>query len=374
MMYKLKKLLLFFMLSSCFLGLSSRSSMAREKFVNEHVIVILKTSNLERGIVLDSTAVGIYFDPDKISLFYNPEPRWIAFEDIERITSLDGALLYGQPLIKKQLPSYAPTLAFLGGIPLGMVMGGLVGTLAPKDFSSQIFENAVNGALIGMSVMPFLLYEITRARMEPPADKNRLAFHTGPNVTSANYDATRAGTGYMIGFNRYYYADEHTDIVAGLSYNMRTFELHDQIVYLPFMGGDVSMSRQNITFAVGYVDVHVMPQFNFKDEHVRLSAGIGLSLSARVFEKTRRKTLERTYYHSGIDEPWQRPSYDFLHIDMEPEMSTPYFGWIAAVEVDVRRIAIRMTFKKAFGDSRQMSPLDDFTQLRTLSLSLGYLF
>jgi len=361
----------------CSLFAKSLQGEGIDQLVDRQIFVEFKDGASRKGVALDVNADQFLFDPNRESPLFDPEPRWISLVDVVRISFPDGTLVYGMPenflkdQERKTYPNYVPAVAVVSGVAIGAVLGGLIGLVAPKDYSSQMYENAMNGALIGMTLMPFVNYEIITKKMGKAGEKNKWTMCLSVNNTTSNHSETIPETGYAIGINRSYFVKDHFDLVAGISYNLRSFDLRDQKVYFPWSGFNPEIRRQNITFTVGYVDVQLVPQVNYRKADLFLGAGIGVAASARVYEKTRRTTLS---IEDLDDWTWPPPEYDFYHVSDEPESSMPYFALVATTEIEWKKIIIRFSFKKAFKESRQMSPLADETQLKSIEFSLGYLF
>jgi len=74
---------------------ASTESLSGECFIQDKIIVTLKDGETLKGIFLDSTKESIYFDQNRVGLFYNPKPNWVLFDDIERITLVDSTVLFG---------------------------------------------------------------------------------------------------------------------------------------------------------------------------------------------------------------------------------------------------------------------------------------
>lgn len=371
-----KSKVLQFLIAFCVFSVSTLQSQGIDQILNKQILVEFKNSRLQEGVALKIKTDSFLFDPIRESPIYDPEPRWLSLADVKRIFFPDGTMVYGTPekslkAEKKAYPTYAPVVAVICGMVFGPILGATIGASAPKDYSEQVFENMLNGALIGMTLMPFVSYEIVTTKMGVTNAKNSWIIYSGANAASSNHSGTIPGIGYAIGLNRSYYLQDHLNLVAGVSYNMRTFDLHDQRVYFPWSGLNPEIRRQNMTFAVGYVDVQLAPQVNYRKADLFFGGGIGVAASARVYEKTRRTTLSIEHLD---DWTWPPPEYDFYHVSDEPESSMPYFALVATTELEWKKIIVRFSFKKAFKESRQMSPLKDETQLKTIELSFGYLF
>lgn len=254
------------------------------------------------------------------------------------------------------------TVSLVSGALVGTVLGGIAGALLPHRWSDDAWRNGFRGAFVGICLGPFFTYEMTAGRR--PHAQRHWGFHVGGNLTDVNYDNHGGLNGLVAGLSRSYrpYRRLNIDVIG--QYSAKRFSLHDRTVAYATPGTS-ELQRHNISFQVGYLDLHLVPKANFYKKAFRLGIGAGPVMSVQVAERTKFQVLERKKANL------EREEFEFIYETDEPGSPSPYPGYGINLELQAKKIMARIAYKNAFNPTHQIYRLVDATRIRTLEFTLA---
>lgn len=255
--------------------------------------------------------------------------------------------------------------AFFGGV-LGLLVGAGIGNSRAYEGD---FTDMARGWLIGASIFPFMMYE-ERARKKG-AQTITKTWHivSGLNTTFSNYGAARYRPGYSLGIVRSYHWSDKVRLQGEVLLSRREFFLPLQRIHFQTPGTN-QLWHSDIDFSVVYLDLALLTRIRIGSfEKAKFNVILGPALSVQVLEKTNFHIREREYLERD-----ERVAYDFGYIDDEPGPTSPYFGLVTAIELEVGKLLLKTSLHRAFTYSNQIFPLSNETRLTTLTFSLGYKF
>jgi len=258
----------------------------------------------------------------------------------------------------------------LGGLFVGIMAGGLIGTLMGNSQAyNGGFADFFRGAMIGACASPFLFYEYATHRKGMQFPDNSWYILAGSNATFNNYDASALRPGLSLGIGRNYALSGKMYMQAEAFINTRRFFLADQKMCY-FTSSNNYFLNGDINFSVTYVDLSVlakMPVHTFANSHIYLA--LGPSMAVQVLEKTDYDIFEKETFGSS-----PCPPYDFVYISDEPGPTSPYIALLGAIELEFHRLLLELRLHQALTGTNQIFPLINETRMSTLMLSAGYRF
>lgn len=250
------------------------------------------------------------------------------------------------------------------GALVGTLLGGTVGALLPHRWSHDVGHNGFRGAVTGLCLGPFFMYELTAGRGDQAHRQRRWGFHVGGNLTDVNYDYHEKQNGLVAGVSRSYRLYRHLNLDAIMQYSAKQFSLYDRpVAYATPATSEIH--RYNILFDVGYLDIHISPKVNLFKNGVRVGIGAGPVVSVQVAARTKFQVLERK------KTDLQHAEFEFIYETDEPGGTSPYPGYGINIEVEAKKIMAQFSYKSAFGPTHQIYRFTDATRLRTVQFTLA---
>jgi hypothetical protein len=256
------------------------------------------------------------------------------------------------PLVDKII--FAPT-----GAVFGAFWGFAVGAVISRDF-----QNSIKGGLIGLSIGPFLTYEMFAAKRGIKNPLHKFYVKTGGNLTLTNYDDSQIMPDFSIGIGRLYHLRKGIGLRGEISYGLRRFHLPAQKISYAYYFDQV-VKTYDIDFSVGYINTSILlnfKMFNLKKLNFHIALGPSLSLAVR----------DDTKFHF-IREEDNPDDYDFSYVDREGPQSG-YPAMFYQLELQMDHWMCQLGFHHSVYDTDEIYPLDSHTRLRTFELSVGYKF
>jgi len=265
--------------------------------------------------------------------------------------------------------SLNPAKSILIGVPLGYLVGRILGPIA----SSKRYDNAIHGARgggVGMAVMPFIHYEISRHRHGISNIRNRSAFCFGTNFTYPDYDDAQIQPGFSAGLNRYYYLSNKMDILYGMYYSHHRFRIPEKIIkynQLYYMWGEYISKPKDILYSAYYLDLLVLMNYKFGTENGHFNLGIGPFISTQLACKNNydRSSNDKIRGYELDDE------YDYFYNENATGMVS-YIGYAINAGILFNRFIIQCKYTNAFYKTDHLYAISPNTKLRSIELSLGF--
>lgn len=248
---------------------------------------------------------------------------------------------------------FAPT-----GAVFGALWGFMVGAVISRDF-----PDGIKGGVMGLSIGPFLTYEMFAAKRGIKNPLHKFYVKTGGNLTLTNYSDSKIETGYSIGIGRHYHLSDRFGLRGEVSFALRQFLLPSQKINYAYYFKRV-VKCYDINFSVGYINTSILLNYKmFSRQKLNFYLALGPSLSLAVHDATK--------FHF-LREEENPDDFDFSYIMDEPG---PLFGYPAMtyqLELQTGHWLLQLGFHHSVYDTDEIYPLDSNSRLRTFELSVGY--
>ena len=257
----------------------------------------------------------------------------------------------------------SPVQSILVGVPVGCLLGIIVGTRVGPNSPDQLL-NGIRGAAMGMSIMPFIQYEMQRKAKGIDNSLNRWAIVFGGNMTFTDYDGTEIRKGFSAGLERYYFINENSDLMVDLTYTHHRFRIPDKIIIY----SSYTVENNDINFSAHYLDIALFVIHKFKTRKFSIHLGIGPFLSTQF--------LDKTTYRTNWEEPvnyYNKPAYkyDYSYNDDEVVGILPYFGWSVNLGFTFDKLIFQFNYKHSLRESNHIYGISPETKLNSIEFAVG---
>jgi hypothetical protein len=258
-----------------------------------------------------------------------------------------------------------PLQSILVGIPAGCLLGIIIGTQIYATSYDEML-NAVRAAVIGMSVMPFVHYEINRKVKGINNSLNRWSVAFGSNITYTDYDDASIQRGFTAALNRYYFLNKQFDMIYGLTYAHYKFMIPDKIIKYYYF--DLyKIADSDIHFSAHYLNMSILVNCKFNIIKFPIHFGIGPFISVQFLDKTSYSTHWEEYLY-GIDTGYD---CDYSYSDDEVTGTLPVAGWALNLGFIMNPLIVQVNYRHSFDQSNHIFGLFPETALSALELTLG---
>lgn len=248
---------------------------------------------------------------------------------------------------------FAPT-----GVVFGAFWGFAVGAVISRDF-----PDGIKGGVMGLSIGPFLTYEMFAATRGVKNPLHKFYIKTGGVLTLTNYDDSHIRPGYSIGMGRHYHLSDRFGLRGDVSYALRQFLLPSQKISYAYYFKRV-VKCYDINFSVGYINTSILLHFKmFSHQKLSFWLALGPSLSLAVRDDTK--------FHF-LREEENPDDFDFSYIMDEPGVLFGYPAMAYQLELQRGKWIWQLGFHHSVYDTDEIYPLISKTRMRTFELSIGY--
>jgi hypothetical protein len=258
-----------------------------------------------------------------------------------------------------------PLQSILVGIPAGCLLGIIIGARIEASTYDRML-NTVRGAVIGLSLIPFVHYEINRKVKGINNSLNRWSVAFGSNITYTDYDDAWIQRGFTAALNRYYFLNKQFDMIYGFTYAHHKFMIPDKMIkYYSF---DLyKVADNDIHFSAHYLNMSILVNCKFNIIKFPIHLGIGPFISVQFLDKTSYSTHWEEYLY-GIDTGYD---CDYSYSDDEVTGTLPVAGWALNLGFIMNPLIVQVNYRHSFDQSNHIFGLFPETALSTLELTLG---